>query len=148
MTPYQPPFTITTAIIKLIADISENLGRLSVLDGNNLRLRRINRIRQSTKETDSSAFIEFILTSILNTIKSNASPQVKMLLNVLAKSSQAMNREALQKQLKLKDRKSFRARYLKPALEQGLIEMTIPNKPNSRLQKYALTAQGRLVAKP
>ena len=41
------------------------------------------------------------------------------------------------------DRKSFRERYLKPALDEGLIEMTIPEKPNSRLQKYRLTDKGR-----
>jgi len=44
----------------------------------------------------------------------------------------------------LSDRKSFRARYLKPALKDDLIEMTIPDKPNSRLQKYRLTGKGRL----
>ena len=30
-----------------------------------------------------------------------------------------------------------------PALAAGLIERTLPGKPNSRLQKYRLTAQGR-----
>nr|WP_263478351.1 hypothetical protein [Francisella sp. SYW-2] len=38
----------------------------------------------------------------------------------------------------LKDRKSFVERYLKPALEQNLIEMTIPEKPNSKSQKYRM----------
>ena len=38
---------------------------------------------------------------------------------------------------------AFRERYLKPALDLGLIEMTIPGKPNSRLQQYRLTDQGR-----
>ncbi len=33
--------------------------------------------------------------------------------------------------------------YLKPALDDGLIEMTIPDKLNSRLQKYRLTDKGR-----
>ena len=40
--------------------------------------------------------------------------------------------------LQLKDRKSFSARYLKPALQAGFIEMTIPDKPNSRVQQYRL----------
>ncbi len=43
--------------------------------------------------------------------------------------------------LGLSDRKSFRERYLLPALEGGLIEMTIPEKPNSRLQKHRLVEQ-------
>ena len=53
-----------------------------------------------------------------------------------------MGRAALQLALGLSDRKSFRERYLKPALDGGLIEMTIPDKPNSRLQKYRLTDKG------
>ena len=54
-----------------------------------------------------------------------------------------MSRESLQAALGLSDRKSFRERYLKPALADGLIEMTIPDKPNSRSQKYRLTDKGR-----
>lgn len=49
-----------------------------------------------------------------------------------------MSRDELQTALGLQDRKSFTARYLKPSLNAGLIEMTIPEKPNSRLQKYRL----------
>ncbi|MDP3695699.1 MAG: hypothetical protein Q8R42_06265 [Desulfocapsaceae bacterium] len=54
-----------------------------------------------------------------------------------------MTREELQSALNLQDRKSFRERYLKPALAEGLIDMTLPEKPNSRLQKYQLTNKGR-----
>jgi hypothetical protein len=36
---------------------------------------------------------------------------------------------------------------LKPALEQGFIEMTIPEKPNSCLQKYRLTLSGKKLKK-
>ena len=67
-------------------------------------------------------------------------PQVGELLAVIKGE---MSREALQTALGLQDRKSFRERYLKPALADGLIEMTIPDKPNSRLQKYRLTDKGR-----
>ncbi len=44
---YQPPYTITLRSLNLIAEISENLGRLSVLQEQSAdsHLRRINRIR-------------------------------------------------------------------------------------------------------
>jgi hypothetical protein len=67
-------------------------------------------------------------------------PQVAEL---LAAIQGEMSREALQAAIGLSDRKSFRERYLKPALADGLIKMTIPDKPNSRLQQYRLTAKGR-----
>lgn len=41
--------------------------------------------------------------------------------------------------LVLKDEKHFREDYKQTAIGQGLIEMTIPNKPGSRFQKYRLT---------
>jgi hypothetical protein len=53
------------------------------------------------------------------------------------------SRKQLQEALSLKGRANFEERYLKPALEAGLIEPTLPDKPNSRLQKYRLTATGR-----
>ncbi|WP_350309920.1 Fic family protein [Pseudoalteromonas sp. SCSIO 43095] len=40
--------------------------------------------------------------------------------------------------LGLKDRKHFRERYLKPAIDAGIIEMTIPEKPNSKMQNAAV----------
>ncbi len=49
----------------------------------------------------------------------------------------------IRQKLGLKHRATFRNNYLHPALEQGLIEMTIPEKPSSRLQKYQLTKQGK-----
>ena len=42
-----------------------------------------------------------------------------------------------------KDRTKFRNRVLKLLLETGLVEMIIPDKPNSRLQQYRLAAKGR-----
>ncbi|WP_338418993.1 Fic family protein [Serratia marcescens] len=60
-----------------------------------------------------------------------------------------MSRETLQNVLQLQDRKSFRERYLQPALNAGWIEMTLPDKPKSRLQRYRLTAAGiRLLRQP
>ncbi len=41
------------------------------------------------------------------------------------------------------DRTKFRHQVLNPLLADRLIEMTIPDKPTSRLQKYRLTDKGR-----
>lgn len=61
-----------------------------------------------------------------------------------------MIRQAIQDVLGLSDREHFRKVYLAPALEQGLVEMTLPDKPNSRSQRYRLTALGQawLAARP
>jgi len=55
-----------------------------------------------------------------------------------------MTRIEIQTALGLKHLPHFRDTYLRPALEGGLIEMTIPGKPRSRLQKYRITATGQV----
>ena len=42
----------------------------------------------------------------------------------------------------IRDEKHFRKAYLLPALESGLLERTIPDKPQSSKQRYRLTAKG------
>ncbi len=54
-----------------------------------------------------------------------------------------MSRQAMQDAVGLADREHFRKTYLAPALEQGVIEMTMPDKPNSPSQRYRLTALGQ-----
>ena len=97
-------------------------------------------LQKSTEDTDSANFIQFMLAQILDAISQatpqdnpQVTPQVQLLLDGM---KGAMSREELQAMLGFQDRKSFRKRYLKPALEAGMIEMTHPDKPNSKLQKY------------
>lgn len=104
-------------------------------------------INQSTQQGDAAPFISFMLRMLVQALGALApqvapqvSPQVRELIAVL---DGAMNREQLQALLGLQDRKSFRQRYLQPALAEGLIEYTRPDKPNSRLQQYRLTSQGQ-----
>ncbi len=54
-----------------------------------------------------------------------------------------MTRQAMQDAVGLAHREHFRKTYLAPALELGVIEMTLPDKPNSRSQGYRLTASGQ-----
>ena len=44
--------------------------------------------------------------------------------------------KTLMEQLGLKSREGFRKNYLRPAIELNLIRMSIPDKPNSRNQRY------------
>ena len=44
--------------------------------------------------------------------------------------------------MNVSDRTKFRKKYIYPLLEAGAIRMTIPDKPNSRNQKYQLTIKG------
>ena len=103
--------------------------------------------KESTNQADCAPFVEFMLNMIMQTLKTytpqvspQVTPQVKRLLEVLRGE---MSREDLQKALNLRDRKSFREIYLKPALAEGLIEMTMPARPSSRFQKYRLAYSGR-----
>ncbi|MGM0506001.1 MAG: Fic family protein [Bacteroidota bacterium] len=49
----------------------------------------------------------------------------------------------MQDKMNLSDRKNFRKNYVEPALAAGLVEYTIPDRPNSPGQKYRLTEKGK-----
>ncbi len=66
--------------------------------------------------------------------------EVKRLLNACRSE---LSRRQLQDALGLKGEENFRNLYLEPAMKSGLVEMTIPHKPTSRLQKYRLTSAGK-----
>ena len=59
---------------------------------------------------------------------------VDRLLDVLG--DDALSAAELMERLGLSHRPTFRKNYLNPALEQNMIERTIPDKPNSKKQKY------------
>jgi ATP-dependent DNA helicase RecG len=54
-----------------------------------------------------------------------------------------MTRQQIQSALGLKGEEHFRVAYLKPALEMGVVEMTLLDKPTSCNQRYRLTAIGQ-----
>lgn len=96
-------------------------------------------------EGNSTSFIEFILQqidSILDEIIEQSKTSALMLDERVQKLLSIMEPEipyaatALMNTLQLKSRLSFREHYLLPALELQLIQMTIPDKPTSRNQRY------------
>ena len=94
---------------------------------------------------NSTEFIEFMLKMIdevLDDLITNAlneanhiSSYVKKLLDVMD-GEVAMSSKELMAKLNLKSRMSFRNNYLLPAINNGLIKMTNPNKPTSKNQTY------------
>ncbi|MCY3841189.1 MAG: putative DNA binding domain-containing protein [Gammaproteobacteria bacterium] len=75
-------------------------------------------------------------------------PQVAECVERLVRTLQTeMSRAGLQAELNLRDRRSFREAYLKPALKAGIIEMTLPDKPTSRNQRYRRTLAGETLAR-
>lgn len=72
-------------------------------------------------------------------ITPEATPEVVKLLEVL---DGEMSTIELMQIIGLKDEKHFRNNYRKIALNDGLIELTIPDKPRSPNQKYRLTKIG------
>ncbi len=98
----------------------------------------------STSQGKSNAFIEFMLGVINKAIKdlisnvrnhnNHISNQIEELMKVVESYPQSAAK--LMMKLNLKSRLGFRKNYLKPALDAGLIEMTEPDKPTSKNQKY------------
>ena len=94
---------------------------------------------------DSTEFIEFMLKMIDETLEdlmestsvqaSHISSYVNKLLDVM-ETGVAMTTSELMEKLDMKSRISFRDNYLNPALENGLIKMTNPDKPTSKNQMY------------
>lgn len=107
------------------------------------------------KEADSAVFVELMLEIIRDSLKEinvvgHSTDQdsdqvtdqdgdqdklpVEQLLLVLG--DKTLSALELMELLGLSHRATFRKNYLNPALDQKLIERTIPDKPNSKNQKY------------
>jgi len=64
---------------------------------------------------------------------------------VEACSTKDLKSAEIQEVAGIRHRETFQRNYLDKLLEDELLERTIPDKPNSRLQQYRLTEKGRLL---
>ena len=94
---------------------------------------------------ESTIFIEFMLAQIdkiLDDISVQISEKNEYLPEAVQKLLEAMEYDvpytskALMEKLGLSSKEGFRRNYLHPSLKMNLIQMTIPDKPNSRNQRY------------
>ncbi len=93
----------------------------------------------------SDAFIEFMLHQIDNAfedILKQASAKEGQISEYVGRLLEIMEYDVpytsnyLMKKVGIKTKDSFRNNYLHPAIELGLVHMTIPDKPRSRNQRY------------
>ena len=94
---------------------------------------------------ESTLFIEFMLEQIDKILdefsiqfsrnNEQLSEYVKKLLEIM-EYDVPYTSNLLMEKLNLKSKEGFRRNYLHPAMEMNLIRMTIPDKPNSRNQRY------------
>ena len=96
-------------------------------------------------EGDSTFLIEFMLSQIdkiLDELSVQISDDYQQIPESVQKLLAVMEYDisytgnALMEKLGLKSREGLRRNYLRPAMEMHLIHMTIPDKPNSRNQRY------------
>ena len=76
-------------------------------------------------------------------VTGEVTPQVTPQVRLLRVISGEMTGRQLRDLLDLKDNRHFRGNYLLPALHDGHVEMTIPDRPRSSRQRYRLTPAGR-----
>ncbi len=94
---------------------------------------------------NSDIFIEFMLDMInqildevilqVNRSNSEVSEYVKRMLAVM-EYDVPYTSNSIMEALGLKSKETLRKNYINPAMELGLIKMTLPDKPNSRNQRY------------
>ncbi|MEX0964386.1 MAG: hypothetical protein WDZ52_10165 [Pseudohongiellaceae bacterium] len=68
--------------------------------------------------------------------------------NILEFCSQPRSMTEIMTYTGLKDREHFRTEILKPLIDQGLLQLTQPGKPASRLQRYVTTENRKKVDSP
>lgn len=100
---------------------------------------------RADKEGDSKQFVEMMLSIIHEMLQKyedsdqDVEPQIRRLLEVMG--NRTISATELMKMLNLSHRPTFRKNYLNPAIELGLIERTIPDKPKSKNQRYRRAAK-------
>lgn len=88
------------------------------------------------KAADYLAKIVEIVTRIEYGTSNQVTNQVARVKSILAFCAEPRSRDEIQQHIGISNRGYFRTNILKPLLEAGKLKMTIPDKPNSKNQKY------------
>ena len=159
MADYTPTFTITNTMLDCVASISEKIGKMSALKNLEAKphLRKNNRIRSiysslrieanslsigQVRDVISGQFVLGEQKEIQEVKNAYACNRIcKKILNVM-EYEVPYTSTVLMEKLGLKSKETFRKNYMNPAMELQLVQMTIPEKPKSRNQRYIRRNRG------
>ena len=91
---------------------------------------------------ESTLFIEFMLSQIDKILDEIVDDSAEYMTEYLKRMLDVMEYDvpytatAIMELLGLKSKETFRKNYMNPALKHNLVKMTIPDKPNSKNQRY------------
>ena len=105
----------------------------------------LNNYKRIEENVNSNVFIEFMLKMIDETLDeaistshlpiTNETININKLL-VVMESGKPMTATEIMEKLGIKSKETLRGQYLDPAIKQGLVCLTIPDKPTSKNQMY------------
>ena len=159
MADYTPTFTITNTMLDCVASISEKIGKMRALKNLEAKphLRKNNRIRSiysSLRIEANSLSIGQVRDVISGQLVLGEQKEIQEVKNAYAcnrickKILNVMEYEVpytstvLMEKLGLKSKETFRKNYMNPAMQLKLVQMTIPEKPKSRNQRYIRRNRG------
>ena len=159
MADYTPTFTITNTMLDCVASISEKIGKMSALKNLEAKphLRKNNRIRSiySSLRIEANSLsngqVRDVISGQLVLGEQKEIQEVKnayacnrickKILNVMEYEVPYTSTVLIEK-LGLKSKETFRKNYMNPAMQLQLVQMTIPEKPKSRNQRYIRRNRG------
>ena len=158
MADYTPTFTITNTMLDCVASISEKIGKMSALKNLEAKphLRKNNRIRSiysSLRIEANSLSIGQVRDVISGQLVLGEQKEIQEVKNAYEAYAQISvinpydievpyTSTVLMEKLGLKSKETFRKNYMNPAMELQLVQMTIPEKPKSRNQRYIRRNRG------
>ena len=105
----------------------------------------LNNYKRIEENVNSNVFIEFMLKMIDETLDeaistshlpiTNETININKLLDIM-ESGKPMTATEIIEKLGIKSKETLRGQYLDPAIKQGLVSLTIPDKPTSKNQMY------------
>jgi ATP-dependent DNA helicase RecG len=139
---------------KLVAEAFYLTGNIEKYGSGFIRIRKAledyPEVRLEIRESGHGLLLSFLKVAlqreskqVTDQVTDQVTPEVLRLLTAMRGP---MTRGEIQSALGLKHLPHLRDAYLTPAIKQGLLEMTIPEKPQSRLQKYRQTPAGKTLA--